>query len=163
MKACSENAIDEICYEDGPAVCEVVLNVFQSGRARVNRWCSTEGRHEEQNQQCKQNQKSGRQELNCSLLRAICTEPGCFATLAEPGMHSLTLLYIASYRSLKKLRLYLNHAMPQSLSCLWYSTKTHSICGSPLQRSEQLVCAPLWKPIKPKSLLGLNRSPTQYG
>ena len=97
MTACNKKVVEQDCDEDGPAVCEVVLNVFKSGRARVNRWCSTVGRHNEQNQMCKQRQESGRGgELACSLLRAICTESGCNATLRDSGMHGLRLLYIAS-------------------------------------------------------------------
>ena len=97
MKACNKKVVEKDCDEDGPAVCEVVLNVFKGGRARVNRWCSTEGRHNEQNQLCKLRQESGRgEELNCYLLRAICTESGCNATLPDPGMNGLRLLYMAS-------------------------------------------------------------------
>lgn len=164
MKACSENAIDEICYEDGPAVCEL-------GRAEcVPKWTSQSKPlvfHRGKTRGTKPTVQT-KSEIRPCRIELLPTEGNlhragmlCYFSRARYAWLKTTLYRLIP--ELKKLRLYLNHAMPQSLSCLWYSTKTHSICGSPLQRSEQLVCAPLWKPIKPKSLLGLNRRPTQYG
>ena len=74
LAACDRTIKDEECTQKEP-ICEISMQVFKSGRVRVNRWCTDKETRDTNKETC------GRYG-NCPQT-AYCTESGCKAILHE--------------------------------------------------------------------------------